>query len=95
MCIFGDSQRALDCEIQTLSYAEVALSGGFQTPELLRANGTGGTRAQSPLLASYSGGSALSRICSPALERGSSRGPCLGQEGPAPPVPTSLGVGSS
>lgn len=54
----GIASEHLTVRSRPWSYAEVALSGVFQTPELLRANGDWQYRAQSPLLASYSGGSA-------------------------------------
>lgn len=54
----GIASEHLTVRSRPWSYAEVALSAVFQTPELLRANGDWQYRAQSPLLASYSGSSA-------------------------------------
>lgn len=90
----GIASEHLTVRSRPWSYAEVALSGGFQTPELLRANRDWRYPSPEPPIGLIQW-RLSSRMCSPALERGSSRGPCLGQEGMAPPVPTSLGVGSS
>lgn len=91
MCAsLGIASEHLTVRSRPWSYAEVALSGGFQTPELLRANGTGGTRAQSPLLASYSGGSATG-CAARHWNAAPPEGPAWGRKGRRLQFPPALG----